>query len=157
VDFSPDGCRLITGSRDKFARIWDLPLHASKGIPLLHGDPTLTLGNLDLSLVSARPRTRITGDLGRPIPHWVWEYLCASFSPDGRYVVTGSFDNSARVFEVATGRLVGRPLLHDDWVRAVAFAPDNRRVVTGSHDMTARVWDIQTGEPLTPPCTTRQS
>ena len=96
VHFSPDGRRLITGSEDKFARIWDLPLHARTGTPLTQSDPTLNLGNLDPSLVSGRPRTRIIGDRGRPIPHWVWEYLCASFSPDGRYVVTGSSDNSAR-------------------------------------------------------------
>ena len=108
------------------------------------------LSNLDPSLVSARPRTRITGDLGRPVPHWVWEYLCASFSPDGRYVVTGSIDNSARVWDVATGRLVGRPLVHDNWVRTVAFAPNSRQVLTGSHDMTARLWDIDTGEAVGP-------
>ena len=95
VDFSPDGRRLITGSEDKFARIWDLPRDARAGTPMTQSDPTLTLGNLDPSLASGHPRTRITGNRGRPIPHWVWEYLCASFSPDGRYVVTGSSDNSA--------------------------------------------------------------
>src|SRR5438045_2988658 len=82
-----------------------------------------------------------TGDRGPPIPHWGWRDLCAAFSPDGRFVVTGSTDSLGRVWEAATGRLVGRPLPHQNWVRAVAFAPDNRRVLTGSHDMTARVWD----------------
>ncbi|WP_165227218.1 protein kinase domain-containing protein [Aquisphaera insulae] len=150
VDFSPDGRRVITGSEDKLARIWDLPLHALTAIPLTQSDPALTRSSLDPSLVSGRPRTRITGDRGRPIPHWVWEYLCASFSPDGRYVVTGSTDNSARVWEVATGRLIGKPLLHDNWVRTVAFAPDNQHVLTGSHDNTAQLWDIHTGERAAP-------
>ena len=54
------------------------------------------------------------------------------------------------VWEVATGRLVGKALPHQNWVRAVAFAPDNRRVLTGSHDMTARLWDVETGEQLCP-------
>jgi eukaryotic-like serine/threonine-protein kinase len=150
VAFSPDGRQVVTGSHDKHARIWDLPLYCRKGIPLVQSDRALWLGFLDPSLVSARPRAKITGDQNRPIPHWVWEYICGAFSPDGRYVVTGSIDNLGRVWEVDSGRLVGKALRHDNWVRAVAFAPDNRRVLTGSHDMTARLWDIETGEPLTP-------
>ena len=147
VDFSPDGHRLMTVSHDKYGRIWDLPLHSNRGIPLLEADPTLTLANLPSFMAQ---RSRITGDRGRPIPHWAWEHLCASFSPDGRYVVTGSWDHSARVFEVATGRLIGKPLMHDDWVRSVAFAPDNQHVLTGSHDMTAQLWDIYSGERTAP-------
>jgi WD40 repeat protein/tetratricopeptide (TPR) repeat protein len=150
VAFSPDGHSLITGSLDGKARVWDLPLGSRKGMPLIRSDATLALANLDRSMVSGRPRTRITGSQGRPIPHWVWEYLCASFSPDGRLVVIGSTDHRAYVREVATGRLVGKPLDHANWVRAVAFASDNRRVLTASHDMTARLWDGLTGEPLGP-------
>ncbi len=150
VDFSPDGRRLITGSDDRQARIWDLPLSCQRGIPLVESNPVLALAYLDPSLVAASPRTRISGSQGRPIPHWVWEYLCAAFSPDGRLVITGSQDNLARVWEVATGRLVGKALVHQNWPRAVAFAPDSRRVLTGSHDMTARLWDVQTGEQLCP-------
>jgi tetratricopeptide (TPR) repeat protein len=150
VDFSPDGRQLITGSDDQQARIWDLPLSCQRGIPLVKSNPALSLANLDPSLVAGNPRTRISGSQGRPIPHWVREYLCAAFSPDGRLVVTGSHDNLARVWEAATGRLVGKALPHQNWVRAVAFAPDNRRVLTGSHDMTARLWNVQTGEQLGP-------
>ena len=150
VDFSPDGRHLVTGSDDQQARVWDLPLSSPRGIPLVHGNPALSLANLDPSLVAANPRTRISGSRGRPIPHWVREYLCAAFSPDGHLVVTGGHDNQARVWEAATGRLVGKALPHQNWVRAVAFAPDNRRVLTGSHDMTARLWDVRTGEPLCP-------
>jgi WD40 repeat protein len=110
VDFSPDGRRLITGSGDQQARIWDLPLSCQRGTPLVKSNPALSLAYLDPSLVAGGPRTRISARQGRPIPHWVWEYLCAAFSPDGRLVVTGSQDNQARVWEVATGRLVGKAL-----------------------------------------------
>ena len=150
VGFSPDGTRLITGSEDQQVRVWDLPLSHPRGVPLVNSIPALSLAYLDPALVCANPRTRISGSNGRPIPYWLREYLCAAFSPDGRLVVAGGHDNLARVWQVVSGRLVGKALPHENWVRAVAFAPDNRRVLTGSHDMTARLWDVQTGEQLGP-------
>ena len=51
---------------------------------------------------------------------------------------------------MATGRLIGKPLLHDNWVRTVAFAPDNQHVLTGSHDNTAQLWNIYSGERTAP-------
>ena len=67
--------------------------------------------------------------------------LSVGFSPDGRWVVTGSADHTARVFDPATGQERSR-LAHDDWVRSVGFSPDGRWVVTGSDDRTARVLPI---------------
>jgi WD40 repeat protein/tetratricopeptide (TPR) repeat protein/predicted Ser/Thr protein kinase len=149
--FSQDGLHLLTGSEDKFARLWDLALAPAAGIPLARIDSELDRLAFEWQPVTPRYKTVITGDRGRPIPPWVHEYLAASFSLDGRLVVVGCADNTARIFDVATGQEVVRPLRHDNWVRAVAFGPDNRRVLTGSHDMTARLWDATTGEPLTPP------
>ncbi len=151
LTFSRDGLHLLTGSEDKFARLWDLSLAPAAGIPLTRIDPELDRLAFEWQPVTPRYKTVITGDRGRPIPSWVREYLAASFSPDGRLVIVGCADATARIFDVATGREVVQPLRHDNWVRAVAFGPDNRRVVTGSHDMTARLWDATTGEPLTPP------
>ena len=62
-----------------------------------------------------------------------------AFSPDGRWVVSGSYDGTARVWEAGTGEEAAR-MTHDDWVTAVAFSPDGRWVVSGSWDCTARVW-----------------
>jgi hypothetical protein len=120
VDFSSDGRQLITGSDEHQVRIWDLPLPCPRGIPLVKSNPALSMAYLDPSLVCASPRTRVSGSQGRPIPHWVRECLCAAFSSDGRLVVTGTHDFQARVREVAIGRLVGKALPHQNWVRAVA-------------------------------------
>ena len=69
----------------------------------------------------------------------------AAFSPDGRRIVTASFDRTARVWDAATGAAVGAPLRHEDRVLHAAFSPDGRSIVTASDDRTARVWDAATG------------
>jgi WD40 repeat protein len=67
-----------------------------------------------------------------------------AFSPDGKLVATGSADDTARVFEAATGREVSR-LIHQADVYAVAFSPDGKLVATGSKDNAARVFEAATG------------
>jgi WD40 repeat protein len=66
----------------------------------------------------------------------------AAFSPDGRHVLTASWDNTARVWDAATGQPITHPLKHQERVDHAAFSPDKRRVLTASWDKTARVWDI---------------
>ncbi|HEX7836443.1 MAG TPA: hypothetical protein VF469_03220, partial [Kofleriaceae bacterium] len=66
---------------------------------------------------------------------------------------TASDDQTARVWDAATGKPLGVPLTHQGSVRSAAFSPDGTRVVTASLDKTARVWDAATGRPLGVPLT----
>src|SRR5262249_60668854 len=69
--------------------------------------------------------------------------------PAGRRVVTASGDDTARVWDAATGKPVTPPLQHSDKVNCAAFSPNGLRVVTASDDETACVWDAATGAPVT--------
>ena len=60
-------------------------------------------------------------------------------TPDHLHVVTGSMDNTARVWLLADGSLVRTLQGHSDVVRSVCVTADGQRVVTGSDDKTARV------------------
>jgi WD40 repeat protein/tetratricopeptide (TPR) repeat protein len=82
------------------------------------------------------------------------------FSPDGnRIVIAGGTtyaDNQigtgqAWVYDVHSGRPLGRPLEHQGTVYAASFSPDGQRVVTASGDRTARIWNARSGEPVTGP------
>jgi tetratricopeptide (TPR) repeat protein len=75
----------------------------------------------------------------------------AAFSPDGRWVVTASNDQTARVWDAATGQPISPPLKHQNYVNDATFSPDGRWVVTASSDHTARVWEAATGQPISPP------
>src|SRR5258708_6137180 len=80
--------------------------------------------------------------------------LRTSYSPNGRHIVSGSDDNTIRIWDAETGAAVGEPLTgHTYWVNSVAYAPDGRHIVSGSGDKSIRVWgsSLHTAIHLPPP------
>jgi WD40 repeat protein len=74
----------------------------------------------------------------------------AKFSTDGQRVVTASKDNTARVWDAATGKAIGEPMRHDQEVHSAQFSADGQRVLTSADD-TACVWDAVTGKAIGEP------
>jgi WD40 repeat protein len=68
-----------------------------------------------------------------------------AWSPDGTRLATGSFDNTARLWDAATGTTTATLTGHTNGVSSVAWSPDGTRLATGSFDNTARLWDAATG------------
>ncbi|MCW3060130.1 MAG: hypothetical protein JWQ02_1951, partial [Capsulimonas sp.] len=72
----------------------------------------------------------------------------ASFSPDGFRIVTASADNTARVWNAATGKEMFELVGHSDLLNSASFSPDGLRIVTASRGWTARVWNASTGKAM---------
>jgi WD40 repeat protein len=70
------------------------------------------------------------------------------FSPDGRRIVTGSLDKTARIWDAATAKEIAALRGHDNFVVSAAFSPDGSRIVTSSWDKTVRIWDVTTAREI---------
>jgi DNA-binding beta-propeller fold protein YncE len=71
-----------------------------------------------------------------------------AFRPDGKRIVSGSQDNSVKLWDATNGREILTLDGHQDVVRSVAFSPDGQRIVSGSWDVPPKVWDATTGQEI---------
>jgi WD40 repeat protein len=89
--------------------------------------------------------------IGPPLSHGSW-IRSAGFSPDGSTILTLGDQDNARLWNTATGRLIGSwPLKPTGSVRVAAFHPDGKTLVTGGTDGTLWRWSTSTGLAAGPP------
>jgi WD40 repeat protein len=137
--FSRDGTRIVTGSDDRTARIWD----AMTGRPLIvlrhRGTVTATAFSPDGARVATASKDAVqlwditTGEpvIG-PLTHG-GPVASVAFSPDGARLVTASQDSTAWVWDLSVG--LGSL---EDWQRLLRCSPftlANREVIA-SRDLT---------------------
>jgi WD40 repeat protein len=150
--FSPDGMRVLTGSRDA-VRLWYVPTGAlirafeggSAGAESAAFSPDLTVVLIGYGDGIARLWDASTGGPVRSFEGHADAVRSVAFTPDGTKVLTGSEDETARLWDASTGALIRSFEGHSDWVQSAVFSPDGRTVLTGSDDKTARMWDTSTG------------
>jgi ribosome assembly protein 4 len=85
-----------------------------------------------------KPVARMVGHQ-KPINH-------VTFSPDGLYIASSSFDNSVKLWNARDGKFLLTFRGHVAPVYQSAFSPDSRLLVSGSKDMTLKCWDVRTGK-----------
>ncbi|KAJ7590513.1 WD-repeat protein [Mycena floridula] len=96
------------------------------------------------SVFRVRPATRCSSTLsGHSSP-----ILCASFSPTGNLLATGSGDTNARLWDLNTETPSHVLSGHKGWVLCVEWEAMERKLATGGHDGHVRLWDPKTGKPI---------
>ena len=98
--------------------------------------------------IKSRPRDSVPGHRLRLVAQsgHSGKVMTASFSPDGTRVVTGSNDDTAKIWDSRSGLELVTLRRSNAWINAASFSPDGSRVVTGSNDPIAEIWDAKSGE-----------
>jgi len=134
VTFSPDGLYIASASDDRTIRVWRNSGKA-EALPPPADSQTVQQETSSQNMSDTRELTGHTNG--------VWS---VAVSPDGASIVSGSVDDSIRVWDLETGKERLSPLLgHTKSVYSVAISSDGRLIASGSADKTVRLWDLKTG------------
>ncbi|KAK9929904.1 hypothetical protein M0R45_026974 [Rubus argutus] len=163
--FSPDGQFLISSSVDGFIEVWDyisgklkkdLQYQADEAF-MMHEDPVLCA---DFSrdsemLASGDQHGKIkvwrirTGQCLRRLEHAHSKGVTSvTFSRDGSQILSTSFDSTARIHGLKSGKQLKEFRGHSSYVNNAIFTSDGARIITASSDCTVKVWDVKSTDCL---------
>lgn len=130
---SSDGRMLVSGGRDKTLKVWNL--------------------NTGGSYNSMSPTSRAIGDgLMYTLTGHSESINAVAISSNGQILVSGSEDNTIKLWDLHTGECLVTLEGHEAGVRAIAISPDGQLLVSGSADHTIKLWQLpgSVGEPICP-------
>jgi WD40 repeat protein len=138
IAYSPDGTILASGGRDNTIRLFDAA--SGKEIRRLIGHMPRTYSP---AFDGKSPLDVLVGAVGDGGVNSV------AFSPDGKVLASGGWDDTIRLWDVQTGKPLRKIDAHKAMVGRVLFSPDGKILASrGALDGSVRLWDPTTGTPL---------
>ncbi|MCC3473795.1 MAG: hypothetical protein EAZ19_00750 [Oscillatoriales cyanobacterium] len=152
ITLSPDGSRIVSGSRDKTIRIWDLKgnflektfqgqasirsvTFSPKGEFIVSHDydKTVCLWDLNGNLIG---QFSPNDDSDEFLP----VFIAPIVSPDGQLILGRNTTHSIRLWDLKGNPVGGSLHAQDQVFRSFVFSPDGQLIVTGGTDGTIRLW-----------------
>ena len=130
VTFSPDDTLIASASDDGTMRIWE----RATGRYIQEWRQTTPLSKDDGQVAQNAAKG-----------HTAWTRTI-SFSPDGRYLASGSHDQTVCIWEISSGQCLFQLVGHSNVVWSVAFSPTEPVLASAGDDGTIRLWHSETGQ-----------
>jgi WD40 repeat protein len=156
---SADGTRVIAGSHDNHAYVFDMATGKKIRTFSSHKSPVWGVAlsaNGKLALSGGDDKTLRVWDVDsgkelRSFEGVVDTIRCLALSPNGKLVVTGHFSGAnqpaaVRLWDFEKGKEIQTMNGHKKEIACVAFSPDGKQVLSASFDNTVRLWDVATGQ-----------
>lgn len=157
VACSPDNRMIFTGGDDRRILYWDLQSRK------VHSSFSLDDTNAHALVLSQDGKTLVTGSY-RKIKIWRLEgeetllqnsfsahshiVSCLCLSNDSKILISGSRDQSIKVWNLETNEQIRTLKGHSEGVCAIALSPDGEIIASGSADKTIKLWHLDSGELL---------
>jgi WD40 repeat protein len=155
--FTPCGQWLLAAGTNGDLQCWDAATGRviKTGQRLLMRRPGLSPDGHTLAISSAREvrLVEVGGwqERARIVTPGIGFIHSEALSPDGELLVCGNSQGDLHVFEVSTGKALGRLIGHRGPARALQFSPDGSLLISGSDDTTILLWDVARLRPAPAP------
>jgi WD40 repeat protein len=154
VAVSANGARIITGSDDRTARVWNAANGALVATLAGHTGPVSGVAisaDGTLAVTASADATAIIWDVKAAatqravLKTHALALTAIALSADGKLIVTASADKSIRLWDTAAATPAATIIRVDQAVTAAAISADDKRIMSGQPDGSVRIWDAATG------------